>query len=788
VANLVATLGGQVTLWGLVGDDDAADRLLSRCRRAGIDATHVRRERDRSTTRKVRVLAQNRQVLRLDWDETRPAGGDVGARAVAELRAAGPFDAVILSDYAKGFLTPEVIRGAIDAARSWSAPVLVDPKSPDFTRYRGATVITPNQKEFEDAGPRKLGEDVEREVAQAGAELLETAGAEHLVVTLGERGLAIVSRDAEPAFYGTTAREVYDVTGAGDTVVAVLGLALASGTTLRDAACLANRAAGFAVGRSGVAVVSPADLLSEFAPRLQGKVFSREELLERIDWWRMQNRRIVFTNGCFDLLHVGHVSLLRETAKHGDVLIVAINSDASVRRLKGEGRPLITASERAAVLAALQSVDAVVEFDEDTPLELLKQIQPDVLAKGADYSPDQVVGRELVERLGGRVVTIPLVSSRSTSLLVERIQALRAPADSSRPADHRPRWMTSAVTRREDLSSPPRLWGWQTWASMAVALGVLGFLATRVDFEAVWRELVATDKRLVLLGLLAHYATYYFRGARWKLVLGHTPRRVSRFKYGLVVFFYNFVDNLVPAKLGDLYAAHMARINFGVRRSEALGSIVFLRMVDAWIVLALAATSSWLLFSARLPALVFWALVAGVLFALGSSAVMLALLFLHRKTPPWIPDGVRRMVRDFRERMVPNRRNVSGIVVLTATIWLLEALWIYWLTRAFGLELSPVTVVFLTMIPLLASALPFTPSGAGAVELVLYSCSIVVGVPAAVAASLTFLNRVIDYWLHIALGVVFWAIRHRVGMRAWSEEQTTTASPASSTPVPGGAG
>jgi uncharacterized membrane protein YbhN (UPF0104 family) len=317
--------------------------------------------------------------------------------------------------------------------------------------------------------------------------------------------------------------------------------------------------------------------------------------------------------------------------------------------------------------------------------------------------------------------------------------------------------------------SPPRLWGWQTWASLAVAVAALAFLATRVDFGAVWRELRDTDKRFVLAGALAHYATYYVRGARWKFVLGSSPRRASRLRYGLVVFFYNFVDNLVPAKLGDLYAAHMARINFGVRRSEALGSIVFLRMIDAWIVLGLAACSSWVLFAAELPTLVVWSLIAGVVFAIGGSTVMLLLLRMHRNLAVWLPAGARRILDDLRARMVPHRGRLAAISLTTALIWLLEILWIWGLLRGFGLDLTPTAVVFLTMIPLLASAFPFTPSGAGAVELALYSCLVAVGTPADTAASLTLLNRAIDYGLHIALGVVVWSVRRHLGLRAWGE-------------------
>ena len=448
VAHLVATLGGHAGLWALIGQDAAGERFLAKCREAGVDATNVQQVTNRPTARKVRVLAQHQHVLRLDWEECNWIDDEMAARIVTAFRASEPSQAIIVSDYAKGLLTPTVIKGVIEVAREQGIPVLVDPKSTDFSRYRGATIITPNQREFEAAAGRKLGDDPLRDLADAGAKLLEVAEAEHLIVTLGERGLAIVPHDAAPVLLDTTPRDVFDVSGAGDTVIAVLALSLAAGARIDEAARLANEAAGITVGRSGVSVVAPGELAGCFSPRLDHKVLTHAELTDRVAWWRLRGRRIVFTNGCFDLLHMGHVSLLREAARHGDVVIVAINSDASVQRLKGDGRPLIAGAERAALLAALDCVDVVVEFDEDTPLELLQQVCPDVLAKGADYRPDQVVGRDVVEEAGGEVVLIPLVSGYSTSLLLERIQA------TSRPAREPPRADLDGATRAPRPSGP----------------------------------------------------------------------------------------------------------------------------------------------------------------------------------------------------------------------------------------------------------------------------------------------------------------------------------------------
>lgn len=431
VANLISTLGAHVQLWGVIGRDATGDRLLEGLVKAGIDASHVERVQDRCTSRKVRVMARRQHLLRLDREEVRPLDAKSATQVMRQLHAAGPFDAMVLSDYAKGFLTPDVIKAAIDAARSWEIPIIVDPKSTDFRRYRGATIIKPNRTELEMAWGRKLGEDFERDVVEAGKSLRETAGAKVLIVTLGEYGLATISGDSDPVFHRATPREVYDAAGAGDTVAAVLAVALAAGADLDIAARLANEAAGIAVGRSGVSVISPGDLAAALAPQMQHKVLSRDELLDRVAWWRLQSRQIVFTNGCFDLLHIGHVSLLQEAARQGDALLVAINSDDSVKRLKGNGRPVMTASTRAAVLSALACVDAVAVFEEDTPLELIEQVRPDVLVKGGDYKPDQIVGRDLVESLGGRVVTIPLLPGHSTSLLLQHIQAVNSASRSA---------------------------------------------------------------------------------------------------------------------------------------------------------------------------------------------------------------------------------------------------------------------------------------------------------------------------------------------------------------------
>ena len=315
----------------------------------------------------------------------------------------------------------------------------------------------------------------------------------------------------------------------------------------------------------------------------------------------------------------------------------------------------------------------------------------------------------------------------------------------------------------------PSLWGWHTLLSLGVTFVVLVVLAAYVDIRHLWQEIVACDKRWLLLAGLAHYATYPVRGMRWKYCLRHFPVRCRKARFGLLVFFYNFVDNIVPGKLGDLYASHLAWINCGIRRSSALGSILFLRTVDAWVVFSLAGLVSWLLFAGELSPSVLWALIAGCFFAVATTVVMLAVIFLKGSVKKWFPDSVQQRIEAFQSGMWPKPKEIPIIASLTLVIWGLETLWIYLLTYAFGLNFSFAGVIFLTMIPLIASAFPLTPSGAGAVELTLFSCLSVIGVPAPLAVSLTVVNRFIDYWLHIALGAVLWALRSHVGLRTWRD-------------------
>ena len=420
VARQIATLGARASVAGVCGEDAAAEQLLELCAHGGIDTRAVLKLPGRHTTRKLRVVSHSQQLLRLDWEDIKPCSAEVAAQLLAQLTAGARPDAIILSDYAKGVLTPETLAAVLRARGT--VPLVVDPKHRDFTRYRGATTVTPNLHELEVACGRTLQAEDSAGIAAAARALMASAGLESMVVTLGNHGMLVVPADGAETAVPAMRHEVYDVTGAGDTAIAVLTLALAARAPLAQAAELANAAAGVSVTQVGAVAVSAASIRDALAAHPEGKLLSRQELAARAATWRTAGKRIVVSNGCFDLLHAGHLSLLSHAAKLGDVLVLAINSDASVRRLKGPERPLVPQAERAALLAALTFVDAVTIFDEDTPLEVLQAVKPHVLVKGGDYQPSEVVGRELVEAGGGRVVIVPLMPEKSTSSLVARIR------------------------------------------------------------------------------------------------------------------------------------------------------------------------------------------------------------------------------------------------------------------------------------------------------------------------------------------------------------------------------
>lgn len=423
-ANLVG-LGAKTQFTTVIGDDEAGRQLTELARReiiGGVDGLIV--EPGRPTTVKIRYVAGGQQLLRADRETTTPIAHATGDRLWQAVdRALPSCDAIILSDYAKGVLRDDVIARLITTARGRGVPVVVDPKGRDFTRYRGASVLTPNRKELAEASG--LPADDDAQVTVAARSVLASCDVPSMLVTRGEHGLSVVPAEGEPVHLRGEAREVFDVSGAGDTVVATVSAALAAGATLTDAARLANLAGGIVVGKVGTAVIHASELAAALRHQHwahdEAKVLDLPPALERVHRWRSEGRRVGFTNGCFDLLHPGHLSLLNQARGTCDRLIVGLNSDASVKRLKGPERPIQNETARAAVLASLEAVDLVVLFEQDTPLSLIEAIRPDVLVKGADYSVDQVVGADIVQAYGGRIHLAGLVPGQSTTATIRRM-------------------------------------------------------------------------------------------------------------------------------------------------------------------------------------------------------------------------------------------------------------------------------------------------------------------------------------------------------------------------------
>jgi len=418
-ANVVA-MGAAVDIVGVLGDDGWGRALKQLFEREGIDPSGCVVDAQRPTILKTRMMSGQYQMLRVDQEDARAVGGAALEALLRDLPArVARADAVVLSDYGKGVLAPAVIRCVIAEARKRAIPVLVDPKGEDYARYRGATLVTPNRKEAEQALQRKLRLE---DLAQAAEDLMQLSELDAAVITLGPDGIYHKTRGGAAGQVPARARQVFDVTGAGDTVIAQLGFYLAARLPLATAVELANHAAGIVVARLGTHAVTRGELLAELRelhPTV-GKVVRGQELEDLLASWRKAGRRIVFTNGCFDVLHVGHVSYLRFAKSQGDVLLVGANDDASVKRLKGEGRPVNPLDDRMSMLAALEMVDAVTSFAEDTPARIVERVSPDVLVKGQDWADKGVVGREWVEAHGGRVVLAPLVPGRSTTSILER--------------------------------------------------------------------------------------------------------------------------------------------------------------------------------------------------------------------------------------------------------------------------------------------------------------------------------------------------------------------------------
>ena len=420
VAVNVAALGAAAVLDGVVGDDEAGRILTGALQGAGIDCRFVALPGS-STITKLRVLSRHQQLIRLDFENPCAAQGQ--DRLIKRFRAAvAATDVVVLSDYAKGTLQCAV--SLIELARRAGKTVLVDPKGNDFSRYRGATVLTPNMAELQAV----VGDcPDEAALVTRGEALRNELQLQALLVTRSDKGMTLIAADRPPAHFPTEAREVFDVTGAGDTVISVLAAGLAAGLALSEATALANLAAGVVVGKLGAAPVLVDELRREIALRhvqhsgVAVGVTSEAQLLAAVAQARALGERIVMTNGCFDILHAGHVAYLQQARRLGDRLIVAVNDDASVRKLKGPQRPVVPLAQRMAVLAALEAVDWVVPFGEETPQRLICRVLPDVLVKGGDYTPEAIAGGDCVTDNGGDVKVLPFVEGCSTSAIIRAV-------------------------------------------------------------------------------------------------------------------------------------------------------------------------------------------------------------------------------------------------------------------------------------------------------------------------------------------------------------------------------
>ncbi len=426
VVHNLAALGARVSVCSVVGDDQNGQELLGQFCHHQIDTQAVFLDPDRRTSRKTRVVAAHQQIVRIDRESREALPAAIEQQICCWIAAhADEFKVIVLSDYNKGVLTPAVIAAAISAAKIVGIPVLIDPKGTDYTRYSGATLLTPNRKEAEAASGISINDTAS--LAQAASVIMDTTGLQHLLITRSEEGMSLFSKGGEIVHIPTVAREVFDVSGAGDTVLATLAVGIASGFNMAESARLANIAAGIAVGKLGTSIVTPQEIIDTVSLAHKDsytKIKSLVVLTALIAAEKNSGKRIVFTNGCFDLLHAGHVKYLQKARRLGDILVLGLNSDASVRRLKGPKRPLIDQDERAHLLAALDCIDYVIVFDEDTPLKLITALKPHILAKGGDYSLDDVVGRKIVESYGGRVELVTFVDGKSTTNIIERILEL----------------------------------------------------------------------------------------------------------------------------------------------------------------------------------------------------------------------------------------------------------------------------------------------------------------------------------------------------------------------------
>lgn len=424
VANLTS-LGANVWVSSILGSDEAAKIIKSEFTRLGADVSGIFEDTNRTTSLKTRVMAGSHQIVRFDKESKDEIDG-ANEEKIYSFAASniGSFDAILLSDYKKGIITDSLSQKLITLANDKNIPVLADPKGSDYSKYKNATLLTPNKKEAKEATKIDIKDD--ESLVAAGLKLKRELNLKYSVITLSEDGIGIFD-EGKTIKLPTLAQEVFDVTGAGDTVLSALGIALALGADIVEAAKFANKAAAVVVAKVGSATVTVQEIISfenkDSAEDYEDKIVSREYLSKLVRELKQNGKKVVFTNGCFDILHSGHVKYLSEARKLGDALVLGLNTDASVRALKGKGRPINNETDRASVLAALGFVDFITLFGEETPKELIDELIPDILVKGADYKPEEIVGYDTVTSNGGKVITIELVEGRSTTKTIEKIKA-----------------------------------------------------------------------------------------------------------------------------------------------------------------------------------------------------------------------------------------------------------------------------------------------------------------------------------------------------------------------------
>ncbi len=414
VINNLLSLGASVGVCSVIGDDEGGELIQRRVGQKSVRKEGLIIQKGRKTTKKSRIIAQHQQIVRIDKEDREDVSKESQETILQRVKIVLDFyDAILLSDYAKGVLTPWLTQSIIEFASSKKRLILVDPKGSDFEKYKGATLITPNKKEASLATNIDIIDD--SSLLKAGTTLKNSLNLEYALITLSEDGMAIFDKNMTKI--PTVAREVYDVTGAGDTVLASLGFALSSGKDIFEAANFANSAAGVVVSKLGSATASLEEI-RDYENNIdkkssRSKIKSIDEVVSHLN---TKDKKVVFTNGCFDILHAGHVKYLEEAKSYGDILVLGLNSDDSVKRLKGESRPINNSTDRGVVLAGLESVDFIVEFDEDTPYELIKAIKPDILVKGGDYEGKEVVGSDIAKETR----LVKFVDNKSTTKIIQK--------------------------------------------------------------------------------------------------------------------------------------------------------------------------------------------------------------------------------------------------------------------------------------------------------------------------------------------------------------------------------